>query len=155
MNQHHQPGPSYPHQGYPPQRGGMTPHGQPGAPPAGYPGYPVPPQQQQQQPYPTSSRAAQQQQALAAQEARKRHIQDSQTAETIRGLKRGKPTSRTIPPSVQSHIPESALYGQLQKDEKALDWTLARKRAELTDGMHTRPARVSSIMPSSSPLTVD
>lgn len=58
-------------------------------------------------------------------------------------MKRGKPTSRAIPPSVQRHVPESALYGQLQKDEKSLDWTLARKRAELTDGMNSRPPKVS------------
>lgn len=58
-------------------------------------------------------------------------------------MKKGKPTSRAIPPSIQKHVPESALYGQLQKDERALDWTLARKRAELTDGLATRPVRVS------------
>lgn len=58
-------------------------------------------------------------------------------------MKKGKPTSRAIPPSIQKHIPESALYGQLQKDERALDWTLARKRAELAEGLANRPQRVS------------
>ena len=80
----------------------------------------------------------------AAQSMRKRHAIDGLHAEAARGLKKGKPTSRVIPPSVQKHVPESALYGQLQKDERALDWTLARKRAELTDGMVTRPAKVST-----------
>lgn len=64
-------------------------------------------------------------------------------ADSIRGMKKGKPTSRAIPPSIQKHIPESALYGQLQKDERALDWTLARKRAELAEGLANRPQRVS------------
>lgn len=80
---------------------------------------------------------------VAAQGLRKRHAIDGLSAEASRGLKKGKPTSRVIPPSVQRHVPESALYGQLQKDERALDWTLARKRAELTDGMASRPPKVS------------
>lgn len=75
---------------------------------------------------------------------RKRHANDGMIIDAIRGLKRGRPTSRAIPPSVQNHVPESALYGQLQKDERALDWTLARKRAELTDGLSTRPVKVRS-----------
>ncbi|CAO1631884.1 unnamed protein product [Parajaminaea phylloscopi] len=79
---------------------------------------------------------------MAAQGMRKRHAIDGLNAEAMRGLKKGKPTSRVIPPSVQRHVPESALYGQLQKDEKALDWTLARKRAELTDGMVSRPPKI-------------
>jgi SWI/SNF-related matrix-associated actin-dependent regulator of chromatin subfamily D len=73
---------------------------------------------------------------------RKRHAVDSTVVDSLRGLKKGKPTSRVIPPSVQRHVPESALYGQLQKDERALDWTLSRKRAELTDGMGKRPPKV-------------
>ncbi|CAO1631555.1 unnamed protein product [Sympodiomycopsis kandeliae] len=129
---------------------GIPPHAQP---PHGF----HPGQQQQQQQHPQQAHSPAQAQAQAhaaaaqAQALRKRHATDNLLVESMRsgggvggpaGIKRGKPTSRAIPPSVQRHVPESALYGQLQKDEKALDWTLARKRAELTDGMSSRPPKV-------------
>lgn len=82
--------------------------------------------------------AAQQQQqqaAAAIQSMRKRAQADALVGSGIKGAKRGRPTSRALPPSITRSMPESALYADLVRMERALDWTVARKRAEIQDGL--------------------
>lgn len=87
---------------------------------------------------------AQQAQAQAQQQAhilRRKNAQDVLVGQGFRGLKRGRPTDRSLPPSLKRQVPESAFYSDLQRIEKNLDWTVARKRAELTDGL-SRPPKI-------------
>ncbi|PWN45344.1 hypothetical protein IE81DRAFT_308961 [Ceraceosorus guamensis] len=53
--------------------------------------------------------------------------------------KRGRPTSRALPPSIVRHVPESAVYGDLCRVERSLDWTVARKRAEVSESISKTP----------------
>lgn len=57
--------------------------------------------------------------------------------------KRARPTSRALPPSIVRHVPESAVYGDLCRIERSLDWTVARKRAEVSESISKTP-KVSS-----------
>ena len=85
------------------------------------------------------AQAAAQAQVAAAQQMRKRNAQDAIIGEGMRVAKRGRPTDRALPPKVSAYVPESALDNDLRRMEKKLDWTIARKRAELTDGLNKIP----------------
>lgn len=88
------------------------------------------------------AQAQQAQQAQAsAQAMRRKNAQDVLVGQGFRGLKRGRPTDRSLPPSLKRQVPESAFYNDLQRMERNLDWTVARKRAELTDGL-SRPPKI-------------
>ncbi|SAM82350.1 uncharacterized protein UBRO_04655 [Ustilago bromivora] len=84
---------------------------------------------------------AQAQAQQQAQNLRRKNAQDVLVGQGFRGLKRGRPTDRSLPPSLKRQVPESAFYSDLQRMEKNLDWTVARKRAELTDGL-LRPPKI-------------
>ncbi|WFD34658.1 non-specific serine/threonine protein kinase [Malassezia cuniculi] len=84
---------------------------------------------------------AQAQAQAQSQRIRTRNHYDILVGEGFRGTKRDRPTDRSLPPSLRRQIKESALYNDLQRAERRLDWTLARKRAELMDGL-SRPPRV-------------
>ena len=76
-----------------------------------------------------------------AQRIRARNHYDILVGEGFRGTKRDRPTDRSLPPSIKKQVRESAIYNDLQRMERNLDWTLARKRAELMDSMG-RPPKV-------------
>lgn len=78
---------------------------------------------------------------MQTQRIRTRNHYDVLVGEGFRGTKRDRPTDRSLPPSLRRQVKESALYNDLQRAERSLDWTLARKRAELMDGL-SRPPRV-------------
>ncbi|KAK0554249.1 SWI/SNF and RSC complex subunit Ssr3 [Tilletia horrida] len=61
-------------------------------------------------------------------------------ADVLRAAKRSRPTDRSLPASLRKSVPESAFYYDLQLLERKLDWTIARKRAEIADSI-TKPAR--------------
>lgn len=105
-----------------------------------FPGGPMHPQQPPPPPqqhmmggphHPHQQQAA----ASALQAMRKRAQADSLVGAGIKGAKRGRPTTRALPPSITRTIPESALYSDLVRMERALDWTVTRKRAEIQDGL--------------------
>ena len=75
------------------------------------------------------------------QRIRTRNHYDILVGEGFRGTKRDRPTDRSLPPSLRRQVKESALYNDMQRAERSLDWTLSRKRAELMDGL-SRPQRV-------------
>lgn len=53
---------------------------------------------------------------------------------------------RALPPSIQRQIPESALFNDLLKMERKLDWEIMRKRAEINDSsFNARANRVSGL----------
>lgn len=87
------------------------------------------------------AQTAQAQAQAQAQRIRARNHYDILVGEGFRGTKRDRPTDRSLPPSIKRQIKESALYNDLQRMERNLDWTLARKRAELMDSMG-KPPRV-------------
>lgn len=72
---------------------------------------------------------------------RKRAQSDNLLGSGIRGAKRGRPTTRALPPSVTRSIPESAVYADLVRVERGLDWTVARKRAEVQDALGRNSAK--------------
>ncbi|WFD33103.1 non-specific serine/threonine protein kinase [Malassezia sp. CBS 17886] len=76
---------------------------------------------------------------MQAQRIRARNHYDILVGEGFRGTKRDRPTDRSLPPSLKRQIKECALYTDLQRMERNLDWTLARKRAELMDSMGKPP----------------
>lgn len=78
---------------------------------------------------------------MQAQRIRARNHYDILVGEGFRGTKRDRPTDRSLPPSIKKQVKESAIYNDLQRMERNLDWTLARKRAELMDSMG-RPPKV-------------
>lgn len=92
-----------------------------------------------------AQQAAQAQAAL--QSMRKRAQTDNLIGAGIRGAKRGRPTTRALPPSITRSVPESAMYQDLVRIERALDWTVARKRAEVQDalGRNTKVKRTLRI----------
>ncbi|KAL4399216.1 SWI/SNF and RSC complex subunit Ssr3 [Malassezia pachydermatis] len=97
--------------------------------------------QQQQSAYgraPVQTSAQAQAQAQA-QRIRARNHYDILVGEGFRGTKRDRPTDRSLPPSLKRQVKESAIYNDLQRMERNLDWTLARKRAELMDSMGKPP----------------
>jgi SWI/SNF-related matrix-associated actin-dependent regulator of chromatin subfamily D len=89
--------------------------------------------------HPAQMAQAQAQQAAQAQAAmhsmRKRAQTDNLMGPGIKAVKRGRPTTRALPPSITRTIPESAMYQDLVRIERSLDWTVARKRAEVQDAL--------------------
>ena len=90
-------------------------------------------QQQQQQAYVRASAQTQ------AQRIRARNHYDILVGEGFRGTKRDKPTDRSLPPFIKRQVKESAIYNDLQRMERNLDWIMACKRAELMDSMGKPP----------------
>ena len=76
---------------------------------------------------------------LQAQRIRVRNHYDILVGEGFRGTKRDRPTDRSLPPSIKRQVKESAVYADLQRMERNLDWTMARKRAELMESMGKPP----------------
>ena len=93
-------------------------------------------QQQQQQQQQAHVRASAQTQA---QRIRARNHYDILVGEGFRGTKRDKPTDRSLPPFIKRQVKESAIYNDLQRMERNLDWIMACKRAELMDSMGKPP----------------
>ncbi|WFD03542.1 non-specific serine/threonine protein kinase [Malassezia obtusa] len=87
---------------------------------------------------PNAAQSAQQAQQQA-QRIRVRNHYDILVGEGFRGTKRDRPTDRSLPPSLKRQVKESAVYADLQRVERKLDWTIARKRAELMDSMGKPP----------------
>jgi len=118
------------------------------------------------QPQPQQLSAAQQAQVTnAAYQAqlslRKRAATDNLLGESLRSASRSKrlgggglgstsaggqkASHRALPPSIQRQIPESALFNDLLKMERKLDWEIMRKRAEINEGgFNARASRVSA-----------
>ena len=92
--------------------------------------------QQQQQQQQAHVRASAQNQA---QRIRARNHYDILVGEGFRGTKRDKPTDRSLPPFIKRQVKESAIYNDLQRMERNLDWIMACKRAELMDSMGKPP----------------
>ncbi|PKI82881.1 non-specific serine/threonine protein kinase [Malassezia vespertilionis] len=88
---------------------------------------------------PTATATQAQQAQMQAQRIRSRNYYDILVGEGFRGLKRDRPTDRSLPPALKRQVKESALYTDLQRIERNLDWTMARKRAELMDSMGKPP----------------
>ncbi|WFD43527.1 non-specific serine/threonine protein kinase [Malassezia psittaci] len=81
----------------------------------------------------------QQQAQQQAQRIRVRNHYDILVGEGFRGTKRDRPMDRSLPPSLKRQVKESAVYTDLQRMERKMDWTLARKRAELMESMGKPP----------------
>ncbi|KAK0560316.1 SWI/SNF and RSC complex subunit Ssr3 [Tilletia horrida] len=68
-------------------------------------------------------------------------VMPPELADVLRAAKRSRPTDRSLPATLRKSVPESAFYYDLQLLERKLDWTIARKRAEIADSI-TKPARI-------------
>ncbi|KAL9931962.1 hypothetical protein V8E36_009277 [Tilletia maclaganii] len=68
-------------------------------------------------------------------------VMPPELADVLRAAKRSRPTDRSLPATLRKSVPESAFYYDLQLLERKLDWTIARKRAEIADSIN-KPPRV-------------
>ncbi|TPX32072.1 hypothetical protein SmJEL517_g04788 [Synchytrium microbalum] len=93
--------------------------------------YPQNPQQQQL--------LLQQQNMIAQQSQLKRPSE--QNPPVAPRIKKRKPTDKTLSRKVESYVPESRLFSQLQDFERQLDATIVRRKVELLDN----PAKLSKV----------